>query len=205
MALVSVADKRGSIMTDPELKIVLPFWADSFLVEYQAHSFVSDKDKMMLAIELSRLNIEYGTGGPFGAALFNRKSGKLISIGVNLVTSTHCSVAHAEMVAIISAQNHLNTYDLSRFDGGSELASSTEPCTMCMGAIIWSGIGRLLCGATDTDARKAGFDEGPKPKNWTQEFENRGIKVTTGLLGEEAAKVLAEYKSGNGIIYNPQR
>jgi len=192
-------------MTDPELKIVLPFWADSFLVEYQNRSFVSDKDKMMLAIELSRLNTEYGTGGPFGAAMFNHSTGKLISIGINLVTSTKSSVAHAEMAAIISAQNILNTYDLSTINGGCELASSTEPCIMCMGAVLWAGITRLLCGANDADARGAGFDEGPKPQNWVQEFEKRGIKVKTGLLREDAAKVLSEYKNNNGIIYNPKR
>ncbi len=192
-------------MTDPELKIVLPFWADSFLVEYKSHSFVSDKDKMMLAIELSRLNTEYKTGGPFGAAIFNRHTGRLISIGINLVTSTKSSVAHAEMVAIISAQNILNTYDLSTTNGCCELATSAEPCTMCMGAIAWSGITKLLCGATDADARQAGFDEGPKPQDWVQEFEKRGIKVHANLLREEACRVLKEYKNNNGIIYNPQR
>lgn len=192
-------------MTEPEIKIVLPFWADSFLVEYQSSSFVSDKDKMMLAIELSRLNIEYGTGGPFGAAIFSKKGGKLISIGVNLVTATNCSIAHAEITAIISAQNRLNTFDLSQVNGGCEIASSTEPCTMCMGAIVWAGISKVLCGAGDADARKAGFDEGPKPENWIQEFQNRGITVKTGLGAEFAVDVLNQYKRSNGIIYNPKR
>ncbi len=192
-------------MIDPELKIVMPFWADSFLVEYQNHSFVSDKDKIMLAIELSRLNTEYNTGGPFGAAIFNHSTGRLLAVGINLVTSTKCSLAHAEMTAIISAQNALNTYDLSTVGGGCDLAASTEPCAMCMGAIMWAGITRLLCGATDADARAVGFDEGLKSQDWVREFEKRGIKVHANMLREEAAKVLNDYKNNNGIIYNPKR
>ncbi|MFI4910354.1 MAG: nucleoside deaminase [Sedimentisphaeraceae bacterium JB056] len=192
-------------MTDPEMKVVLPFWADSFLTEYQSHRFVSDREKIMLAIELSRLNIQYGTGGPFGAAIFSHNGGKLLSIGINLVTNVNCSVAHAEMVAIITAQNTINNFDLSRLEGGCEMATSTEPCCMCMGGVMWSGISRILCGATDADAREAGFDEGPKPKNWKDEYINRGIKVETELCRERAREVLMDYKNNGGKIYNPDR
>jgi tRNA(Arg) A34 adenosine deaminase TadA len=192
-------------MTDPEIKIVLPFWAESFLAEYKSHRFVSDREKIMLAIELSRLNIEYKSGGPFGAAIFSRNGGKLISIGINLVTGLNSSVAHAEMVAIMAAQKKLNSYDLSRVERGCEMASSTEPCCMCMGAVVWSGVGRLLCGATDADARQAGFDEGPKPQNWKDEFLKRNIKVQTGLCRERAKEVFDDYKKSGGVIYNPGR
>ena len=117
----------------------------------------------------------------------------------------NCSVAHAEMVAIITAQNTINNFDLSRLDGGCEMATSTEPCCMCMGGVMWSGISRILCGATDADAREAGFDEGPKPKNWKDEYINRGIKVETELCRERARDVLMDYKNGGGKIYNPGR
>jgi tRNA(Arg) A34 adenosine deaminase TadA len=196
---------RENEMTDPELKLTLPFWAESFLAEYQSHRFVSDREKIMLAIELSRLNIEYKTGGPFGAAIFSHNGGKLLSIGINLVTSLKSSVAHAEMVAIITAQNTLNAFDLSRLEGGCEMASSTEPCTMCMGGVVWSGVGRLLCGATDADAREAGFDEGPKPKNWQDEYRRRNIEVVTELCRDRAKEVLQDYKNSGGVIYNPGR
>ena len=187
-----------------QLEISLPSWAIEFERCYSNTRFVSDEEKMQLAIELSRQNIINQTGGPFGAAIFNRDSGKLLSVGMNLVTGLNCCVAHAEIVAIIQSQQILNTYDLST--GGSfELISSTEPCCMCMGAVVWSGVGRLVCGATDADARSIGFDEGPKPDHWQTQYNQRGIEVKTEFLRAEAAAVLAEYKNAGNTIYNPNR
>ncbi len=192
-------------MTDPKLNVALPFWAESFLTEYQMRRFVSDREKIMLAIELSRLNIEYDTGGPFGAAIFSHKDGKLLAIGVNLVTKINSSLAHAEVVAIACGQKTLNTYDLSRYSGGFELASSTEPCLMCMGAILWSGLRRVLCGANAADAEQIGFDEGPKPENWENEFRKRGVLVEPNLCRQRAVDVLQSYKDKGAEIYNPVR
>jgi tRNA(Arg) A34 adenosine deaminase TadA len=129
--------------------------------------------------------------------------GKLISLGVNIVEASNCSVLHAEIVAIALAQKALGRYDLS--DGGKEhyeLAASTEPCAMCFGAVPWSGVSRLVCGARDEDARSIGFDEGPKSTNWVEALEKRGITVVRDVLREEAAAVLREYGEGGGTIYN---
>ena len=59
---------------------------------------------MALAIELSRQNVDRGGGGPFGAAVFDRDSGRLVAAGVNRVVPQSCSVTHAEMVVIMIAQ-----------------------------------------------------------------------------------------------------
>ena len=80
---------------------------------------------------------------------------------MNLVVPSGCSVAHAEMVAIMIAQQVVGDFDL----GGEgkpvcELVASTEPCAMCFGAKPWSGVRSLLCEARDEDARSVGFDEG---------------------------------------------
>jgi tRNA(Arg) A34 adenosine deaminase TadA len=67
---------------------------------------------------------------------------------VNVVVTHNCSILHAEMVAIALAQKKLGRYDISD-EGKSdyELVASTELCAMCFGAIPWSGVTRLVCGA----------------------------------------------------------
>jgi len=186
----------------PKLTLSLPDWIPTALPE-QGQRFVSDESKMMVAIKLSRLNCELGTGGPFGAAIFNRKTGKLVAPGVNLVQSLGISGAHAEMVAIALAQKKIGSHDLgSNMHTVYELFSSTEPCSMCMGCITWSGITRLVCGASDADARAIGFDEGVKAIDWIEQFKQRGISVDVGICRDEAVSVLNKYKAQGGLIYN---
>jgi tRNA(Arg) A34 adenosine deaminase TadA len=160
---------------------------------------------MQLAVELARRNVEQGTGGPFGAAIFDRE-GRLIAPGVNLVCTAQCSVLHAEIVALILAHRAVGRYDLS--DGGRahyDLVASTEPCAMCFGATVWSGVSRLICGAREEDARSVGFDEGPKVPDWLEALNARGIAVVRDVLREQAADVLRAYAAAGGPIYNAGR
>ncbi|HCS12210.1 MAG TPA: tRNA-specific adenosine deaminase, partial [Zetaproteobacteria bacterium] len=83
-----------------------------------------------------------------------------------------------------------------------ELVTSCEPCAMCFGAIPWSGIRRVVCGATAADAQRIGFDEGPRHPDWVAELEKRGIHVQTGVCRDAAARVLNDYQSAQGVIYN---
>jgi tRNA(Arg) A34 adenosine deaminase TadA len=157
---------------------------------------------MRFIVTLARENVVQQTGGPFGAGVFDA-GGHLIAAGVNLVMSSNCSIFHAEIVAIALAQKKLGRFDLS--DGGNdvyELVASTEPCAMCFGAIPWSGIRRLVCGARDEDARSIGFDEGPKLPNWQEALENRGMNVSRDVLRHEAVEVLHLYLETGGTIYN---
>jgi len=120
-----------------------------------------------------------------------------------MVVSSNCSVLHAEIVALAFAQKALGRYDLS--DGGRlhyDLVASAEPCAMCFGAVPWSGVRQLVCGARDEDARAIGFDEGPKPDDWVSALHNRGIVVVRDVFREEAAAVLQEYVAAGGPIYN---
>jgi tRNA(Arg) A34 adenosine deaminase TadA len=158
---------------------------------------------MQLVINLALENVEHGTGGPFGAAIFEVKTGALIAIGVNVVVSSNCSLAHAEMAAIANAQSKLKTFDLGTPGLPShELVTSCEPCAMCLGAIPWSGVRRVVCAARGRDAEAIGFDEGAKPKNWVSALEKRSIAVVQGLCRKEAVAVLEEYKRNGGRIYN---
>jgi tRNA(Arg) A34 adenosine deaminase TadA len=158
---------------------------------------------MLFVIEAAQLNISKGTGGPFAAAVFETESGKLVSVGVNLVTSAGLSILHAEMLALALAQRKVGTYDLGRYDvPGHDLVASAEPCAMCLGAIPWSGVRRVIVGACDSDVRAIGFDEGPKMKDWKNELEKRGIAVICDVEREAAVQVLLNYALQGGRIYN---
>ncbi|MBU4317344.1 MAG: nucleoside deaminase [Proteobacteria bacterium] len=188
-------------MNYPGISIQLPLWIQD-LVDRSPGVFSSKEDRMRFVITLSRKNVEHQTGGPFGAAIFDDQ-GRLVAPGVNLVLSTNCSIFHAEITAIAMAQTLLGRYDLS--DGGNlsyALYASTEPCAMCFGAIPWSGVSRLVCGARDEDARRIGFDEGPKMADWIDALETRKIKVVRDLLRAEAVSVLDDYAASGGVIYN---
>ncbi|OPX99603.1 MAG: Guanine deaminase [Syntrophorhabdus sp. PtaB.Bin006] len=158
---------------------------------------------MSFVIKAAQLNVSKGTGGPFAAAVFETESGKLVSLGVNLVTSGGLSILHAEMLAFTLAQQKIGAYDLGRYDLPShDLVASAEPCTMCLGAIPWSGVRRVIVGARDSDVRAIGFDEGPKAKEWKDELEKRGIAVICDVGREAAVQVLLDYSLQGGKIYN---
>ncbi|MCO6042410.1 nucleoside deaminase [Aeoliella sp. ICT_H6.2] len=189
----------------PHLQVALPTWVESFLPAAD-HVFETVEERMQLAIDLARRNIEQGTGGPFGAAVFDLHHGTLLAPGVNIVVTSRWSGAHAEMVAFAIAQQLAGSHDLgSEQDRHYEIVTSCEPCSMCFGATPWSGVKRLVCGATEADARAIGFDEGPKPADWVQELESRGIEVLEGIHRQQAAQVLRDYATTGGYIYNGQR
>ncbi len=158
---------------------------------------------MRFAIGLARANVDHGTGGPFGAVVFDRHNNRLVAPGVSLFVTTNCTVAHAEMVAIILAQRSIEHFDLgAKGQPPHELVTSAEPCAMCLGAISWSGARHVVCGAHHENVRALGFDEGPKPLDWVGELECRGISVTRDVCREEAAEVLRYYAESGGEIYN---
>jgi tRNA(Arg) A34 adenosine deaminase TadA len=189
-------------MTILQYTLQLPAWVDRFVADTMGNNMLNQPERMQLAIDLAEKNIEYG-GGPFGAVVFEKDSGKIVTPGINLVLQTNNSVMHAEIVALILAQQKVGSFDLSA-EGlpEYELVSSTEPCAMCLGAIPWSGIASLVCGARDEDARKIGFDEGEKPEKWQGYFRSRGIEVIGDVLRYEAAAVMQKYVDQGGIIYN---
>jgi tRNA(Arg) A34 adenosine deaminase TadA len=185
----------------PRVVLGLPGWVEEFLPD-PGREYPTEEDRMRLAIELSRLNVERRTGEPFGAAVFDLSTKQLVAPGVNLVTATNLSTAHAEIVAIMIAQQVVGHFDL----GGPgrppyELVASTEPCAQCFGSVPWSGVRRLACGAWDEDARDIGFDEGPKMPGWIPSLERYGISVVRDVCRDEAAAVLKEYAEDGGVIY----
>lgn len=156
-------------------------------------------ERMAWVISLAQRNVAEATGGPFSAAVVERHSGRIVAVGVNLVTSLQCSMAHAEMVALLLAERELGRF---RIGAGFDLLASTEPCTMCLGAVCWSGVDGLACSARDADARAIGFDEGPKPADWCAELTARGVRVTRDVQRPAAVAVLSDYHRRGGVLYN---
>ena len=179
------------------IRLDLPAWTAGI---DRARSYPGDEDKMALAIELSRRNVEAGTGGPFGAAVFDA-AGHVVSVGVNRVEACRCSAAHAEVMALGGAQQASGRYRLNLDGGAYTLATSAQPCAMCYGALVWAGIDVLLIGARADDVQSlAGFDEGPLPADWPGELERRGIRVRRDIARMDACDVLRRYGE-SGLVY----
>jgi tRNA(Arg) A34 adenosine deaminase TadA len=158
-------------------------------------------DRVRLAIRLALANVERGTGGPFGAAVFEAATGRLVAAGVNRVLPLNNSVLHAEVVALMFAEARVGSHALT--EPGYELAASCEPCAMCLGATFWSGVRRLTFAATGEDARAAGFDEGPVfPESYAY-LERAGVQVVRELCREEGKRPFERYKELGGQVYNP--
>ena len=185
----------------------LPRWTRRFITDrIGTRPLRSQRARMDFAIALANENTKRGTGGPFGAAVFERATGRLVAVGVNAVVSSRLSSAHAEMLAIALAQRARQRFDLADPElPAHELVTSSEPCAMCFGATCWSGVRRLVCGARASDAEAIGFDEGPKPRAWVASLERRGIAVVRDVRRAEAVAVLRNYAANGSVIYGPTR
>ena len=183
------------------LEVALPGWIDA-VVDWQ-RPYATDEDKMRLAIALARENVARGTGGPFGAAITERDSGRLVAVGVNSVVRLNNCTLHAEMVAFQLAQVALGSFTLAGPGMAvHELATSCDPCAMCLGATLWSGVRRVLCGATRDDAMLLRFEEGPVFASSWRYLSHRGLDIRRGLLRDEAVEVFDLYRKSGGEIYN---
>lgn len=187
------------------VRVYQPEWLVAFQRELPG-ALVGARSRMAVAISLSEQNVHHQTGGPFGALVVNERTGDVVAMAVNRVESQCCSAAHAEMLALSLAQQGLGHWNLSASGlPPLQLVTSCEPCAMCLGAIPWSGVRSVLCGARKVDAEAAGFDEGDRPLDWVEQLNRRGIQVTTDVLRQEAALVLEAYAKRGRTIYHPNQ
>ena len=189
-----------------KLNLELPDWIDAFLAEYPA-VISSMETQMRFVLNLTERNIYEKTGGPFGASVFEQESGKLVSVGVNVVVGQNCSAAHAEMMALMLAQKKIGHYDLgdARFSP-HRLVTSGKMCSMCLGNVCWSGIKEVVSSAEPEDVESiSGFDEGPTPLDYNDQLKIRGINLVPELLREQGKEVLQLYVDLNGQVYNATR
>ncbi|MFQ3632856.1 nucleoside deaminase [Roseiflexus sp.] len=187
-------------MNANSLVITLPDWLNERLTA-PVH-LQSDEARMRFVIDLARENVIRGTGGPFAAAVFREDDGALMAAGVNSVLRLNNAMLHAEVVALMFAQARVGSYTLRAVGASYDLVTACEPCAMCLGATLWSGVRRLVCGATRDDAERVGFDEGPVfPESYAY-LEQRGITIVRQVLRTEAAGVFDLYVRSGGVVYN---
>ncbi len=183
------------------IHVEYPDWVD-FVVDWQRECR-TDSDRMSLAITVSRENVERGTGGPFGAVVFDQSTGRPISVGMNCVVRYNNCALHAEVVAFMLAQQRVGSFTLNAPGlPPHELFTSCEPCAMCLGATLWSGVRRVVYGAAREDASRLNFEEGPVFPESYKYLEERGITIERNMLRNEAREVLELYRARGGKVYN---
>ncbi|MBR5886489.1 MAG: nucleoside deaminase [Alistipes sp.] len=148
--------------------------------------FSKDDEKFMqLAIDLSIDNVANG-GGPFGAVIV--RDGKIIATGTNRVTANCDPTAHAEVNAIRAACSKLGEFKLA----GCTIYSSCEPCPMCLSALYWAGVERILYGNTKEDAKAIAFDDSFIYEQIALDHESRSIPCIN-FMRDKALKGFAAW------------
>ena len=180
-------------MPFPVIAVELPGWIDDYVAD-RGRRFDTREERMDFTIGLAARNVEHGTGGPFGAAVFEAETGELVAPGVNLVVPASVAVAHAEIIAIALAGRVRGTFDLGA-EGPTELYASTEPCAMCFGSVPWSGVSTLLCAARDEDARAVGFDDRRNPNRGLELRPREVLKRAQGGVRQSAGR-----SSGSSLL-----
>ena len=158
--------------------------------------------KIILELQKELPNHIAKGSGPFLAAIYDHQ-GNLIAKEANHVIAETCSHSHAEMNTIKAAEKALNTYDLSAHN--LSLYVSAEPCIMCLGGIMWSGIKEVYYSVPSKTVEEiTGFDEGFKP-DWLEEFKKRNIIVYGNIETAAGEQVLRDYVSQGHTVYKPER
>ncbi len=155
---------------------------------------MDDKQLLRRAIALSVENVAAG-GGPFGAVV--ARGGEIVAEGVNRVTTLHDPTAHAEVQAIRAAAARLGTFDLS----GCTIYSSCEPCPMCLSAIYWARLDRLVYAGTKDDAARAGFDDAFIYRELALPPSERHLRSSEELNDEAFAAFEAWRKKSDKVEY----
>src|ERR1700758_4307881 len=147
---------------------------------------MNESDYMRLAIHKAQEGIALGQS-PFGSAIV--RGGEVVAVTHNSVWRDGDPTAHAEVNCIRTAAKALKTIFLH----GCTLYSTTEPCPMCLAAIHWAKIERVVFGATIADAAAAGFCELHVDAKVLAEMGKSPLRVETGLLREECADLFTQW------------
>lgn len=184
-----------------EFAATLPAWLIAELPSLPT-VLATEQERVRLTNELADRNWREANGGPFAALVVDSATGEVVSIGVNVVLSSGLSSTHAEVVALSLAQVRTGTWDLGA-DRDLQLVVNWRPCAMCYGALIWSGVRHLLIAGSGPECEDlTGFDEGPLHDEWVAELEARGIRVTEGVLRDDAIAVFDAYGKSDATVYN---
>jgi tRNA(adenine34) deaminase len=147
-------------------------------------SQATNQDNAFMQAALDEASVAMALGEvPIGAVI--TCSGEIIGRGHNLRETSNDPTAHAEMVAIRQAAEHIGHWRLL----DTTLYVTLEPCVMCMGAIILARIPRLVYACRDPRAGAVGsiYDFS------RDERFNHKVDVTEGVLGEECSQLLSGF------------
>jgi tRNA(adenine34) deaminase len=137
---------------------------------------------MELALAEARMAAEAGEV-PVGALVII--NGEIIGRAGNRNLRDHDPTAHAEILALRQAAQHLGNHRLT----GCTLYATIEPCAMCAGAVIHARIARLVYGAKDPKAGAAGsiLEVINHPRL------NHKMEVVSGVLGDRCSEILQDF------------
>jgi len=120
---------------------------------------------------------------PVGAIVVHKN--KIIGRGYNQVEKLKDATAHAEMIAITSASNNLQSWRLNE----CSIYVTLEPCIMCAGALLSSRINELYYAASDIKFGACGSVHNLAENSKT----NHTIKVHSGILAKESEELLKSF------------
>ncbi len=146
---------------------------------------------MRLAIDKCRQGMKAGQS-PFGCAI--ARGNKVLSCSHNTVVLTTDITAHAEVNAIREACKAVGDIFLD----GAIVATTCEPCPMCMSALHWARVDTVYYGATIADADTAGFNELQLPAAELLRIGQSKLKLVPQVLPEECRQLFAEWKANPG-------
>ena len=156
---------------------------------------ISPEDLMRLAIERCREGLARGQS-PFGCAI--AIGDRVISNEHNTVVLTTDITAHAEVNAIRAANRAIQNIFLE----GAVVATTCEPCPMCMAALHWARVDTVYYGATIADAELGGFNELQLPAAELLRQGGSTLKLIPGMLSEECKKLFTEWQANpNHRVY----
>lgn len=145
-----------------------------------------EEEYMRLAIRKVQEGMSLGQS-PFGSAIV--PPGEVVAVTHNVVWLTTDPTAHAEVTCIRAAAARLKTIFLD----GCTLYSTTEPCPMCLSAIHWARIERVVFGATIDDAKVAGFSELIVGAAQLAAMGGSPLIVEGGFLQKECAELFGQW------------
>ena len=153
---------------------------------------IDPRELMAIAIREARAGIAAGQS-PFGCAI--AIDDRVVAAAHNTVVLTTDITAHAEVNAIRAGCLAVKDIFLSR----AVVATTCEPCPMCMSALHWARVDTVYYGASIADASDAGFNELYVPAAEIIRLGRSGVKLQADLLAEECRALFAEWRD------NPRR
>ncbi|NKB81086.1 MAG: nucleoside deaminase [Nitrospirales bacterium] len=149
---------------------------------------------MQLALKAAWEGISQGQS-PFGCAI--RIGRKVVAVAHNHVLASTDITAHAEIVALREACRNVGNIHLT----GALVASTCEPCPMCIAALHWARVETVYYGSTIDDATAIGFNELTLPAKELLRIGKSNVNLVPGVLKQECQQLFQEWRASHA--YHP--